>query len=212
MDNKYINGKIYIITDIGYNKCYYGSTIQTLSQRMTGHRADYKRYLNGIGCKCASFELFDEFGVENYKIELVELYPCNSKVELEKQEGLYIKNNDCVNKNLAGRNKKEYQLANKDKIKEYYINNKDQKLEYQKEYRLANKDKIKDQKHQSYLRSKAKLLQYYIDNKDQKLEYQKEYRLANKDKIKDQKHQSYLRSKAKLLQKEEKERERLQKE
>ena len=36
----------------------------------------------------------------NEEIELVENYPCNSKEELEKKEGEYIKNNECVNKLL----------------------------------------------------------------------------------------------------------------
>ena len=43
-DNKYANGKIYKITDIGYNKCYIGSTIQPLCKRMLGHRQDYKLF------------------------------------------------------------------------------------------------------------------------------------------------------------------------
>ena len=45
--NKYHNGKIYQITDIGYNKCYIGSTTEGLSLRMTRHRSCYKGFLNG---------------------------------------------------------------------------------------------------------------------------------------------------------------------
>ena len=44
-DNKYTNGKLYKITDIAYNECYIGSTIETLSQRMAGHRNKYKLYI-----------------------------------------------------------------------------------------------------------------------------------------------------------------------
>jgi hypothetical protein len=38
------------------------------------------------------YVIFDEFGVENRKIELVELFPCASKMELERKEGECIKN------------------------------------------------------------------------------------------------------------------------
>ena len=191
MDNKYINGKIYIITDIGYNKCYYGSTIQTLAQRMTGHRADYKRYLNGHKSNVASYKIFDEYGIDNCKIELVELYPCGSKCELEKHEGSYIKSNDCMNKKIAGRSYKEYYEDNKDKAKDYYIDNKDKR----KQYLLENKDKISEQKRQYLLENKDKIQEYYENNKDKK----KEYEMLNKDKINKKRRERYLRSKAKLL-------------
>ena len=45
--NKYQKSEIYQITDIGYNKCYIGSTTEGLSLRMTRHRAKYKSFLNG---------------------------------------------------------------------------------------------------------------------------------------------------------------------
>ena len=40
--NKYHNGKIYKVVDVGYNKCYIGSTTESLSQRMARHRSAYK--------------------------------------------------------------------------------------------------------------------------------------------------------------------------
>ena len=70
--NKYHNGKIYKIVDVGYNKCYVGSTTEKLSMRMVRHRSDYKRYKNGKINKITSFDLFDTYGIENCKIELVE--------------------------------------------------------------------------------------------------------------------------------------------
>ena len=35
--NRYEHGKIYKIVDNGYNKCYVGSTCESLSQRMARH-------------------------------------------------------------------------------------------------------------------------------------------------------------------------------
>ena len=45
INNKYQNGKIYKITDVGYNKCYIGSTTEGLSTRMARHRASFKQFL-----------------------------------------------------------------------------------------------------------------------------------------------------------------------
>ena len=104
-ENKYQNGKIYKIVDIGYNNCYIGSTCESLSQRMARHRCDFQRWQLGRGTFRASCVLFQKFGVENCKIELIEKYPCNSKEELEAREGKHQQNNDCINKHIAGRTK-----------------------------------------------------------------------------------------------------------
>ena len=106
--NKYQNGKIYKITDIGYNKCYIGSTCEELSMRMARHRGYYKYFLKcGKGSHIRSYDLFNEFGVENCKIELIEYYKCDTLAGLRRKEGEHIKNTtECVNKNVAGRTQK----------------------------------------------------------------------------------------------------------
>jgi hypothetical protein len=171
----YKNGKIYKITDIAYTKMYIGSTCQPLSKRFTNHKKDYKLWKNGKRGKFTSFDLFDEFGIENCKIELIENYECNCKDELLKKEGEHIKNNDCVNKFIPCRTPKEYREANKDKLKEYNKEyqqaNKDKILEYQKEYYVDNKDKIKEYNNE-----------YKQANKEKIKEYNKEYQQANKEK------------------------------
>ena len=83
----------------------------------------------------------------NYDILLVEDFPCNSKKELERREGEYIKNNFCicVNKYIAGRTDKEYREQNKEQIakqnKKYQENNRETKLKKQKVYDEKNKEK-----------------------------------------------------------------------
>ena len=118
--NKYHNGKIYKITDIAYNKCYIGCTTEELSQRMARHRNDFKRFVNGnLKGYIRSYDLFNEYGVENCKIELIEYYKCDTLQELRKKEGEHIKNTECVNKYVSGRTQKEYREDNKDKIQIY---------------------------------------------------------------------------------------------
>lgn len=127
--NRYENGKIYKITDIGYNKCYIGSTCECLCQRMARHREQYKYYLKTGKKHTNVVFMFDEFGIDNCKIELIENYPAESKAMLQKQEGHYIKNTDCLNKKVEGRTRKEYQEDNgeiiSEKWKEWYENNKE---------------------------------------------------------------------------------------
>ena len=83
---------------------------------MARHRAAYRSHANGSKAYCSSFLLFEKFGLDNCKIELVEVFPCNSKEELRQREGYWIKQEECVNKLVAGRNRVEYYSENKDKI------------------------------------------------------------------------------------------------
>ena len=119
MENKYQRGRIYKIVDVGYNKCYIGSTIEKLSNRMSGHRNTFKSFSRGVRKGQSSCKLFEEFGVEHCKIELIENYPCETKDELHRREGYYIQNTDCVNKLVAGRTKPEWIEANKEHLKTY---------------------------------------------------------------------------------------------
>ena len=63
--NRYNEGKIYKIVDVAYTKCYVGSTCETLSQRMARHREKYNAYLKDKSKFTTSFNLFDEFSVDN---------------------------------------------------------------------------------------------------------------------------------------------------
>lgn len=141
----YLQSKIYKIWSPSENLVYYGSTIQSLAQRLAKHKSGYKRYNNGKRGYCTSFLVLD---CEDYKIELVEEYPCNNKQQLEKQEGEYIKINDCVNKVVVGRTPREYYEANKEyyqeKNKNYYQENKEKKNEYLKKWRQNNPEKVKE--------------------------------------------------------------------
>ena len=132
-------GYIYKISDINNTKNYYGSTIKNLNYRFSNHISDYKCKKN----KCSIREIFDEFGTDNCKIELIEIYAHNDIKELREREGLYIKNNECVNKMIPGRTRinKIYYQDNKEHIKNYVKewrkkNNEYHKIYYQKRKQL----------------------------------------------------------------------------
>jgi len=164
----YSKAKIYKIYSYENDDVYYGSTCETLSRRMAGHRRHFKMYKNGKYYYITSFKILE---LTTAKIELVENYPCNSKEQLLQREGFYIRNNDCINKYIPDRTKKEWVEDNKDKIKEYkkeyYKDNKEQikeqQKEYNKEYRESNKDKIKEQKKEYRQRKKEQALMFNED-------------------------------------------------
>ena len=100
--NRYQNSKIYKIYSDAGDKVYIGCTTkQYLSQRMAKHKYDYtyykkKREDSGFAF-VTSYLLFDEYGVDNCKIELLEAYPCNSIDEIRKREAHYIKTIPNIN-------------------------------------------------------------------------------------------------------------------
>tara|TARA_R110002167_G_scaffold288024_1_gene493060 strand:- start:123 stop:698 length:576 start_codon:yes stop_codon:yes gene_type:complete len=164
----YSKGQIYMIYPLveDADECdiYIGSTIQHLSVRMAGHRKDYNRRF------CASHILFDKYGMINCKIELLYDFPCESKKELEREEGKNMRSRKCVNKKMAGRTKEE----TAEKTKQYYIDNKEQMNEYQQQYRIDNKEQINEYYIDNKEQINEKHKQYYINHKEQILEKQKE--------------------------------------
>ena len=107
----YQNGKIYKIWSPSQDLQYIGSTVQELSQRLGGHKKNFKLFNNPdskYNKYCASYEVLK---CEDYRIDLLENYSCINKLELNKKEGEYIKNNVCVNKVIPGRTMKEHYLS-----------------------------------------------------------------------------------------------------
>ena len=105
----YSQSKIYKIVCQKTGLIYIGSTTeQRLCKRLAKHVSDFK-------CK---YNISSKKIIENgdYYIELIELCNFSCKEELLKRERFYIENNDCVNKNIPLRSKKEYYEDNKEVI------------------------------------------------------------------------------------------------
>jgi hypothetical protein len=80
----YQNAKIYCIRSFKTDDIYIGSTTQPLCKRMVEHRLKYKGWLKGTKKNCTSFEIM-KYG--DAYIELIKKHPCNSREELNKEEG-----------------------------------------------------------------------------------------------------------------------------
>ena len=133
----YANGKIYTIRSFQTDKYYIGSTTQTLTKRLSCHKSHYKK-----GVFYTSSEII-QYG--DCYIELLEDFPCFKKDQLCKREGQLIREHkdNCVNKAIAGRTRKEYLVDNKEQRKQYREQNKEHKKEYNKQYYQLKCDQAK---------------------------------------------------------------------
>ena len=79
----YVDGKIYKITCNKTGLEYVGSTCDTLNRRLHNHVVKWGAWKAGKTNRCGSFKILEG---GDYKIELLENFPCNSKEELNKRE------------------------------------------------------------------------------------------------------------------------------
>jgi len=181
----YQKGKIYKLwspqgTD---EEVYYGSTIEDLRKRKSKHKQKNNN--------CKSKILFEKY--DDVRIELVEEYSCNSKTELNKKEGEYIRNNKCLNRNIPDRTKQEYYEDNKEFFnnlsKKNYEKNKEYRLKEAKKYYEQNKEYISKYKKEYNEKNKQHILEYHKkyneQNKEKILEKQKVYKQKNKEYLKE---------------------------
>ena len=87
----YSTSKIYKIVCRVTNKIYIGSTTQKLNRKLDYHEWYFRRgRLDGVCCVLEN---------GSYYIELIENYPCESRMELNKRENHYLDTEVCVNAN-----------------------------------------------------------------------------------------------------------------
>jgi len=141
MTKDYSKGKIYTIRSRSCDLVYIGSTIQTLPVRFREHKKHFKYYKQGKYAFVSSYIILDKG--DTY-IELFELYPCDSKIELERYEGQCQRKYECVNNNIAGRTKAEYREENKERLAEISKKYREENKEYFKEYRKKHRDDMKE--------------------------------------------------------------------
>jgi len=165
---------------------YIGSTIDFNKRKI-----QHKYSCNNENDKCYNFKVYnfirDNGGFDNWKIEIIEELETTDKYEMRDIERKYIEdknnNNATLNDNIPNRSLKEYYNDNKEKIleyqKEYDKNNKDKVKEYKKKYNEQNKDKIKKYYNENKEKLKEKSNQYYDKNKEKKRIYYQN----NKDNI-----------------------------
>jgi len=79
-----LSGKIYRLTCNVSQMTYIGSTTTSLTIRLHQHAIKYEKYTHfKEGNYCGAFQIIKN---DDYKIELLEEYPCKTKEELLKRE------------------------------------------------------------------------------------------------------------------------------
>jgi hypothetical protein len=184
----YKQGKIYRIVCNITGLTYYGSTCEpTLARRLAKHVGDFKHFKEGKTKNyLTSFEVLKG---GNYTIVLVELFSCDTKMELHQKERYYIENDDCVNKNIPTRTQAEYYVDNRTQLLEYHVKyqeeNKEKIRVYKAEYALKNKEKIKIKKAEWNIENKEKIkitqAKWNLENKEKVKTYLANYYLTNKE-------------------------------
>ena len=123
----YNNGKIYKIVCNITGSVYIGSTTkETVAQRLSQHVVMHKQWVNNDKNPITSYEIIKN---GDYKIYLIELFPCNTMDELTSRVGevsrKYKDDMTCVNKVIPGRTSQEWHSENKEKKAEWRMNNKE---------------------------------------------------------------------------------------
>ena len=125
---------------------YIGSTTRNLEERFKEHKRDIDKY--------PTFKLYKamkEYNNANFCILLIEELEVDSIQDLRKREGQYISLiKPTLNKNIAGRSMKQYQIDNKDKLRIYRKN-------YYRKYRKDNYDTLKQYRQNYYKNKKIKM-------------------------------------------------------
>jgi len=155
------NPKIYALSSPHTNLLYIGSTCMSLGLRLRNHQELYKQFIKGShNRKCSAFKLF-ELGFDDVRIETIdECEDICCKKALLKKERFWIENNNCVNKNIPSRTALESSKAHYynhiEEKKQYYIDNREKRIQYAKDYIKANQEKYNE--YQRERRIKMKLM------------------------------------------------------
>ena len=157
-------GKIYKIIDNTNGNIYVGSTSEpTLARRLCKHKASYNCWLNP-NIKQGKMRSFDIIKNGDFKIILLEDWPCQSKDQLCAREQFWMDQLVCINKNNAVHDsveyQKQYQKNNREKLNKasqnWVKNNKDKRAEIIKKYNSKEENKKKKSIHHSKVREYKK--------------------------------------------------------
>ena len=180
------NGVIYKI--VYNNIIHYIGSSTNFKRRKTGH----KNNCNDINNDHYTIPLYvfmrnnkwiGEWGI--WTIEIVEYYPCKTKIELETRERYFIDEcNPILNVKKPLQTSKEYNVINKEKIQKqravFHKKNSERLNANSTAYYQENKESMN-----------ATSRTYYANNREERKIQNAKYRIDNKEKIKLQKALAY---------------------
>ena len=177
----YEDGKIYKL-QCSDGKYYFGSTIRTLTARLSSHRYASKNTETNN-----TYNHINTIGWDNVTITLVEPFPCETKQQLLQRELWFISehknDNLCLNtRNPLTDDSPETRQQHKDKCKEYYAQHRGEILQKRREYQIENREKRTEYNGEYRQQNSEKLKeydkQYAIDNRERRNRLARERRAA----------------------------------
>ncbi len=178
----YETGKIYKL-QCSDGKYYFGSTIRPLASRLSSHKHASKNTETNN-----TYNHINAIGWDNVTINLVEIFPCETKQQLLQRELWFINEhrNDilCLNtRNPVTDNKTpEAKQIHKDKCRQYYQRHRDEILQKRSDYQLENREKRTEYNREYCKQNNEKLKeynkQYAVDNRERRNRLARERREA----------------------------------
>lgn len=160
----YKNGKIYKLVNTIDDEIYVGSTCQLLCQRMGLHRTAAKK-----GNKSKLYQTMRGYGLENFKIVLVEEYPCENKEQLRAREEHWRRElNAKLNSYQCHTTEAEYKTRKIIHNKKYRGMHQEQIASMKKEWAKKNETHVK-----------AKRKEYVAEHQEDIKKYRKDYHRKN---------------------------------
>jgi hypothetical protein len=148
----YSKTKIYkiVCNDLAVKELYVGNTTDFVKRRHSHKNNCINHSSKHFNCKVYQY-IRDNGGWDNWNMILIEDYPCNNKLEAERQERHWFETlNATLNTNFPSRNYNEWKQDNR----EHFLN-------YQKEYYEENKEHRLKQCSNRYFSNKEALNSYY---------------------------------------------------
>ena len=141
-----MNAIIYKIASPDGSKVYIGSSTQLyLSSRKAHHHGDYKKHNLGQAGRCKSYNLFDEFGFENCRWEVIEILNEATKEQKLLRERHWVESIGTLGQNRPVINEEEKKELKHESYQRLKAERPDvYKAQYKAKYE-KNKEKLSEQ-------------------------------------------------------------------
>ena len=197
----YQDAKIYKLESAG--GLYIGSTTRTLSQRLSIHKNHHKMRCEGKPLNTSSHLVMCH---PDYKISLLELFPCDTIQELVERERFYIVSfPECVNIRMRHTKEEMYDKEKQKQIEKYHQAReatREQREAIKEAKKEATKERQKLKEKERYAQNREALIQKskqrYEANKEQILAKLREWQGAHKEQLVEYNKEYYEQNKAKL--------------
>ena len=200
----YRHGKIYIIRSESTRLCYIGSTIETLERRLQRHEGYEKEKENGKYKDRKGITSLLVLIYKDYKIDLIEKFPCNNKQELLWRERFWIDlfKSDEIEKHFIVNCKRPIRSEEdlKQWKKEYYEKNKEKILEYKKEYHQQTYERSFSKSLNDLFKTEEEKQEKIDKEREYNINYLKTYRETNYDKLREVQKKHYEENREHFLE------------